>query len=161
MLLEASCSSGKAVQPAIAIPRMWDIIEHVKAVWDSYWIRAGASEFWPDKTRRVLQPVFWPNNMSVSSLSPTMHILDVSRLKLQQLNSKETFLWYCGIENQQRMQSTVLSSYACAHFLAAFEQENIYRKMYMYKGTLQARYIIFLIHFVSIFMCTCKVSYNE
>jgi len=35
--------------------------------------------------------VFWPNNMSVSSLSPTMHILDVSRLKLQQLNSNETF----------------------------------------------------------------------
>uniref|UniRef100_A0A0A9BT42 Uncharacterized protein n=1 Tax=Arundo donax TaxID=35708 RepID=A0A0A9BT42_ARUDO len=55
MLFEASCSSGKAVQP--------------------------------DKTRRVLQPVFWPNSMSVSSLSPTIHILDVSRLKLQQLKT--------------------------------------------------------------------------
>lgn len=31
----------------------------------------------PERTRRVLQPPFWPNRISVSNRSPTMHIWDV------------------------------------------------------------------------------------
>lgn len=34
-------------------------------------------EYSPERTRRVLQPPFWPNNISVSNLSPTMHICDL------------------------------------------------------------------------------------
>lgn len=30
----------------------------------------------PESTRRVLQPPFCPNKISVSNLSPTMHICD-------------------------------------------------------------------------------------
>jgi hypothetical protein len=52
-----------------------------------------------------LQPVFWPNSMSVSSLSPTMHILDVSRLKLQQGNLISHTV---PLKNQQSMQSPEL-----------------------------------------------------
>ena len=31
----------------------------------------------PERTSRVLQPLFWPNRISVSNRSPTMHIWDV------------------------------------------------------------------------------------
>lgn len=49
--------------------------------------------------------MFWPNSMSVSSLSPTMHILDVSRLKLQQGNLISHTV---PLKNQQSMQSPEL-----------------------------------------------------
>lgn len=34
------------------------------------------NEVTPERTRRVLQPPFCPNKMSVSNLSPTIHICD-------------------------------------------------------------------------------------
>lgn len=37
----------------------------------------------PERTSRVLQPAFWPNNISVSNLSPTIHILEQLILNLQ------------------------------------------------------------------------------
>lgn len=40
----------------------------------------------PEKTRRVLHPAFCPNRISVSNLSPTIHIFEVEILNLQIIN---------------------------------------------------------------------------
>lgn len=39
----------------------------------------------PESTRRVLQPAFCPNSISVSSLSPTIHILEQLKLNLLEI----------------------------------------------------------------------------
>lgn len=39
--------------------------------------------FGPERTRRVLQPALCPNKISVSNLSPTIHILELSIWNLQ------------------------------------------------------------------------------
>lgn len=42
----------------------------------------------PERTSRVLQPEFRPKSMSVSNLSPTMHILEVEIRNLRKIKTR-------------------------------------------------------------------------